>query len=377
MNKIQIYGYFIVAIFFALFSCETNHELEYHERQEVFPIDSLDVKLPNNYIELNKWGYFYENQDIFLYEYSADKNFDLVINILDFQNGKYEESLLFNREGPNGFKSKGVNVTIVNRDSIFVFPMASDRFYLYSYAGQIIDEFPYNSSDGSALNGSGVFTDIVIQEDRIILPTVSQTRYDDPSFFKKVIPVQYYSLKSKQFEESIPYPSYMDRKFLWSNLASAKINKMSDSTLVIDFRFSDSVRIYNSNTKHVDLIFMGLNNQQIILDELPSKNQEMKYLLTEKEYMFTLYHNQNIYRITSHLNSVKQKAIPLADLMQNYSREMTVIKYNLISKENNYYKMPTARYFLPIKEKLIVGGITSWEDENQDTWRRFYIYKLN
>ena len=62
------------------------------------------MKLPDSYNDLNKWGYFYENEDVFLYEYSADKNFDLVINILDFQKDIYEESLLFNRVRPNGLK---------------------------------------------------------------------------------------------------------------------------------------------------------------------------------------------------------------------------------------------------------------------------------
>lgn len=373
-----MYGYFTVAIFFVLFSCESSDELEYHQRQETSPIDSLDVKLPDSYNDLNKWGYFYENEDVFLYEYSAGKNFDLVINILDFQKGKYEETLLFNREGPNGFKSTGVNVNIVNRDSVFIFPMASDKFYLYNFSGDILSEYPYNSVDGSVFNGAGVFTDIVLEDSRVMLPTVNKTRFDDCSFFKKVIPVQYYSLRNKQFEESIAYPPpYMEGKFLWSNLASAKINKMRDSNIVIDFRFSDSVRIYNSKTKELDLIFMGLNNEQIVLDTLPSKNQEMKYLLTEKEYMYTFYHNQNLFRLCSHLKNMRQKDIPLSDLMENYSREMTLIKFDLKKKDYEYLKMPIARCFFPMNNKLIVGGVKSWEDENQDTWRRFYYYALD
>lgn len=377
MLKYKIYGYIAVAIFFIFFSCDSNYENEYYENHQIIPIDSLDVKLPNSYNDLNKWGYFYSNESIFLYEYYLTNNFDLTIHVLDFDKGSYQSPLRINREGPNGYKSTGVYVNMVNQDSIFIFPIPSEKFFLYNSKGQVLDEFPYNSLDGSIINSSGVYTDIVFQGDRVLIPTINNTRFDDNLFFKKVKPLHYYSFKKKKFEESISYPDYMIGKYLWSDLASSKINKIDDSLAVIDFRFSDSIRIYNSRTREQNYIFMGLNNDQLILNKVPSRSQEMSLLLTEKEYMYSVYYNHNIYRITSHLKSVKQKAIPLSDLMQNYSREITLIKYNLISKEYNYYKMPTTRYFLPIKEKLIVGGIISWEDENQDTWRRFYIYKLN
>ena len=39
--------------------------------------------------------------------------------------------------------------------------------------------------------------------------------------------------------------------------------------------------------------------------------------------------------------------------------------------------MPIARYFVFQDNKLIVGGVSMWEDDNQDTFMKYYIYNLD
>lgn len=372
------YQYFRFSILvMLLFSCSSNDKHEYFEGQLISPIDSLDVKLPVRHNDLNKWGYYYQGEDLFLYEYHMDWNNNLIINILDFEQGQYQESIQIDREGPNGFKSTGVYCKIVNKDSLFIFPMTLNKFYLYDFTGQIMDEFPYNSKDESTINGSGIFTDVAYFHQVLILPTINKTRFDDKYFFEKVIPLQTYSLKEKRFISSYSYPKHMAGKYWWGNLASTNINKLNDSLLVVDFPFSDTVRIYNRYTQEIEFIPMGINYQSFFLETPLDKGEEMKELLTEKEYSYPLAHGNKLYRVSSHLKSIRQKELPLNELMEDYPRVVTLINYNLDNKLVRYFQMPITRYFLPKNDLLYVGSISSWEDENQDTWRRFYVYKLD
>ncbi|MFN3802292.1 hypothetical protein [Belliella pelovolcani] len=373
-NISNLQGCFWAALLIVFFSCNSNETLEYHDRQEISPIDSMDVKLPDSYNDINKWGYFYENDEVFLYEFFENSNTDLVVNVLDFKHNKYEPSLVFQREGPDGYNSSGVSPMIINRDSILIMGN-DDKFLLYNSSAQKLAEYKYNSVDGQRFV-SGVFNHIVFQDNRVLMPTINNTRWDDKYFYQKVMPVQYYSFVDQKFEEGVPYPEYLHGKFLWSNLYSTKLSKMNDSLSIVDFRFSDSIRIYNSKDQALETIYMGLNNELVLLDKVPSKLDEMKNLLTEKEYMYTMYQNGNLYRLASHLRKRSFKS-NLSNFKSELPRVVTLIKYNMKTKEYDYYNMPITRYFLPSKDKLIVGSITSWEDENQDTWRRFYIYDLN
>ena len=65
------------------------------------------------------------------------------------------------------------------------------------------------------------------------------------------------------------------------------------------------------------------------------------------------------------------------EILANNLKSVGLLALDLKTREIKIYEMPIAKYFAFIGNKLYVGGVSVREDEDDDTFRRFYIYDLN
>ncbi|WP_146613669.1 hypothetical protein [Algoriphagus yeomjeoni] len=307
-----------------------------------------------------------------------DRRQDLLILRLDLEQGAYLEPIHIPREGPDGFNAPDLFISYKAEDSIYVFPALKDHFYLYNSFGEILKEYSYNSRDFSRFYISGFYSDIFYRNGEMILPTINDTRYDDQDYFEKVIPFQKYELVEQRFSDSIEYPKSLIGKFLPSNLTGGQISNYDNETAIINFPFSDSLYLYKYEDKSIVTFYCGIEtgHKNNFYDHVPDRAESIEYLTKEKNYEFSKVHNGKVYRLVSHLKDENARELPLFDIINQNLRGVTMIEFDPKDSSINYYEMPIARNFVFQDDRLIVGGISIREDENQDTFRKFYVYQL-
>ncbi|NVK49147.1 MAG: DUF4221 family protein [Cyclobacteriaceae bacterium] len=362
-------------LFFIFFSCsKRKQEFTFSKFKSV---DSLEVLLPLQYIPITYWTTFTTNQQTFLVEYGLDSNGDLLILQVDFNQRSYLEPLLIPREGPNGFNSSSVALHFHTIDSIFVFPATQNRFFLYNSEAQKVDEFLYNSPDFARYYRSGFYSNAVLINEGLAIPTVSDIRYDDQDYFGKEIPLRLYDLQEEEFVNQFCFPDYLKGSFLPSELSGPILEKMGDDRLVVNYRFSDSLYILTAKEKTRDAVYCGIPQWDVppLLSRYPNRGQELDYKIKEPDFETVFFRNGKIYRIVSHLKDKKYYELSGFEILEKNLRGVTLIELDLETKQQRFYEMPIAKYFVFDKDFLIVGGVSSRE-ENGDIYRKFYKYSF-
>ncbi|UJP63361.1 hypothetical protein [Mongoliitalea daihaiensis] len=368
-------GYEFVAVIFLLFSCHSSYDYTYFDREDIKHVEEFDVKLPFNFVNQTKWSVYTESGRLHLLEYGRTKEGDLLIFPLDLEAKAYGIPIQIPREGPEGFNATDAAVQILTRDSILVFPIPSKRFYLYNDLGHLLRTYEYESEFEFYL--AGFFSSAIKMENHLIFPTSSSlVRYDDPSYFQKVLPVHVFDIHNSKFVQALPYPKQLEKKYLWSFLDGASLSTFQDSLVLINFRFSDSLYTYSTQTQNVQSKFLGINAEPLGLVKPPTKGEELNLILKEKDYLYTLAEDHILYRVVTHLDKWEMKNVAIQDIVDFNYRRMTVIRHNSLTNETRYIDMPLTRYFIPYKGKLIVGSVDTWEDEDNDQWRKFFIYEF-
>lgn len=369
----------MVALAILSIGCSSKKNSEDFNYSELELIDSIEVQIPLEFVPITKWQTFSDFSQTLLIDYGIDRNGDLLILRLDFEKEKYLKPIHILREGPDGFNGPDVFISYQSIDSIYVFPATSDRFYLYNSLGKKINEYRYNSSESTRFFMNGFYSDIFYSNGSMILPTINNTRYDDLDYFEKVIPLQKYDLSQRKFTDSIAYPKTTAGKFLPSNLTGGQVSKFDSETVLINYPFSDSLYLYNYKDKSIETFYCGLKTgtKSKFLDHVPDREESREYVVKEKNYEFSKIHNGKIYRLVSHLKNENDRELAPIDIIRNNLRGVTMIEYNVDNKSINYYEMPIVRNFVFRENHLIVGGVSIREDENQDTFRKFYVYQLD
>ncbi|WP_140160521.1 hypothetical protein [Algoriphagus antarcticus] len=328
---------------------------------------------------ISKWQTFSDSSQTLLIDYGMDAKGDLLVLRLNFERGEYLEPIYIPREGPDGFNATDLFISYQGQDLIYVFPSATDKFYLYNSLGKLVEKYNYNDGDYTRFYISGFYSDIFYNQGEIMLPTINDTRFDDRDYFEKVIPFQKYDFTSRKFTDQVIYPEFVGGKFLPSNLSGGQISSYDSKTALINYPFSDSLYIYSFENKSIDAFYCGIENghKTKFLDHVPDKEVSREYVVKEKNYEFAKTHNGKVYRLVSHLKNENSRELTPIDIIRRDLRGVTMIEYNPEDKSINYYEMPIARNFVFQENKLVVGGISIREDENQDTFRKFYVYQLN
>ncbi|WP_425636604.1 hypothetical protein ACPUEN_14425 [Algoriphagus yeomjeoni] len=359
--------------------CSSKRSSDIFEYSDLPLVDSIEIKLPLEFLPNSKWQTFNDSFQNLLIDYGLDRNGDLLVLRLDFEKGEYLDPIHIPREGPDGFNAPDVFISYQGLDSIYVFPATSDRFFLYNSLGKRTGEYRYNSSSSTHFYMSGFYSDIFFSDGKMILPTINDTRYDDKSYFEKVIPFQKYDLTKQRFSDSIEYIKSLAGKFLPSNLTGGQVSNYDDVNALLNYPFSDSLYLYNYERKSMQSFYCGIEtgHRTKFYDHVPDRAESIDYIAKEKNYEFSKMHNGKIYRLVSHLKNENARELPVLDIITQDLRGVTMIKLDPKNSSINYYKMPIARNFVFIGNQLIVGGISSREDENQDTFRTFYVYQMD
>lgn len=371
-------GCIFSTLIFSLASCSFENFDDEFSYSEFAKIDSLEVKLPLEYIQITNWTTYSSEGKELLVEYGLNGNGDLVIHRIDFDKKTYLEPIHISREGPNGFNSSAASVCFKAKDSIYVFPTGRKLFYLYNSKGIKTNEYKYNSMNNSNFYKNGWYSSMAFFEKSLILTTVDNTRYDDPDFFDKVSPIQFYNLDSNTFTDQIVFPEFVKGKYTPSNLSGAMIDQVDKDCILINYSFSDSIYIYNIKDKLANSFFCGSDNfgSPRILDFLPDRSQSLNYTTKEVNYETGFYHQEKVYRIVSHLISKQFYEYSPFEIIQNNWRVVSLIELDLETNKLRYFKMPTAKYFVFQKNQLFAGGV-SVREEAGDIYRKFYKYTFN
>ncbi|EAZ81954.1 hypothetical protein [Algoriphagus machipongonensis] len=377
MNKVFKSYFLLIIIAIGFFSCSSRHSDEI-DFSELELIDSLEIMMPLGFLQMSKWQTYSENGKTYLIEYGLNRNGDLLIFKLDFNKGKYLEPLEIPNQGPDGFNSFGVSISYQGADSIYVFPASKEEFILYDSFGKKKREYPYNGEDRLRFYTSGVYSDISKSKEGLLIPTINDTRYDDPQYFEKVVPATFYDFEKQKFDIGIPYPDYLQGKYFPSNLTAAQVTYLKDDISIINYSFSDSLYLYNSNDNSISSIYCGIPNERGLnyLNSVPDRAKSLNYNAKEKNFEFSKYYNGKIYRLVSHLSEKRDRELNAYEIIAKNARGVTLIELDPDTKRIKYYKMPIARYFVFQGDKLFVGGVSMREDENQDVFKKFYIYSL-
>lgn len=362
-----------LVLLFVFFSCS-------NQRQEIFytdfeKVDSLEVILPLDYIQVTRWTTFADGESTFLIEYGIESKGDLLIHRIDFDKEIYLEPIRIPREGPHGFNSSDASIYYHSKDSIFVFPAAQDRFFLYNFQSEKINEFEYNSPQFVSYYRSGFYSNAVIFDKDIAIPTVSEVRYDDQNYFEKEIPVHLFSLEKETLIEKLRFPDFVKGSFLPSEYSGPTLAKIDSGRMLVNYRFSDSLYIFNSLDKSIEGIYCGLRGSATppLLSQYPSRGQELDFKIKELDYETVFARNESIFRIVSHLKKDEYRDLSGFEILEKNLRGVTLIQLDLMSKEQYFYEMPIAKYFVFDENSLTVGGVSSRE-KNGDIYRKFYRY---
>jgi len=370
-------GLFLLAPFL-LFNCSGKSDKGDFKYSNLIRLDSIELKMPEKYLSFTKWNTHKFGSRNFLVEYGIFKNGNLLIHRADFSNKKYLPEIQIPREGPNGFNSSDASVFFSDPNSIVVFPAARDRFFIYDTLGMKKSEFRYQSAIQTRYFSSGFFSNGVKINGNLLIPTINDTRFDAPNYFEKVKPVSIYGMDKEGFLGFVDYPKYTYGKVFPSNLTGASISGFKDNEILINYSFSDSLYVFNHQDYSIRSIFCGLSGRihpkgkNRIFDRF----ENLEYQAKEVNYESVFYHGDKIYRIVSHLIEDSFRSLSLGEIFENDLRIVTLIELDSKTEEIKYYRMPWAKYFVFESEKLYVGGV-SVREEDQDTFRSFYIYDLN
>ena len=360
-----------------IFGCSNENGSSEDDILAIEPVDSLEVELPDEFLQFTSWSTYNRQDQQILVEYGLGSNNSLVIHQVDFLSGEYLEPLVIPQQGPNGYNSSDASVYFKNRDSLFVFPATAPHFYLYSRSGELLEKYAYNATDNSKYNVSGYYSSAVFLNKKIFLPTAQFIRFDDPKIFTKSTPVRSFDFNSNQFIDSITYPSYTKDKSITVDRLSPIIAAINQDSLVINYRFSDSVYFWNPATSTTSSLYLSSDKlgKSKLFDRYPDRAESLEFKVKEADFETVIYHEKRLYRIISHVDE-DNKSLEAYEILQNNKRKMTLLEYDLETKTKRLYKLPTAKYFTFIDDYLYVGGISLREDGDK-TLRTFYKYKFD
>ena len=366
----------ILVLVLTIFSCSNGNSSSEDDILSFTAVDSLEIELPEEFLQFTSWSTYNREDQQILVEYGLGSNNSLFIHQVDFLSGEYLEPIVIPQQGPNGYNSSDASVYFKNRDSLFVFPATASHFYLYSRSGELLEKYVYNATDNSKYNVSGYYSNAVFLDEKIFIPTAQFIRFDDPQIFTKSTPVRSFDFNSNQFIDSIPYPSYTIDKSITVDRLSPTIAAINQDSLVINYRFSDSIYFWNPITSTTSSLY--LNSDKLgkakLFDRYPDRAESLEFKLKEVDFETVIYHKKRLYRIISHVDE-DDKSLETYEILQNNKRKMTLLEYDLETKTKRLYKLPIAKYFTFIDDYLYVGGISLREDGDK-TLRTFYKYKL-
>lgn len=359
-----------------IFGCSNENGSSENDILAFEPVDSLEIELPEEFLQFTSWTTYNSRDQQILVEYGLGSNNSLVIHQVDFLSGKYLEPIVIPQQGPNGYNSSDASVYFKNRDSLFVFPVTAPHFYLYNSSGELLQKVNYNAPDNSKHNVSGYYSSAVFLNKRIFLPTAQFIRFDDPQILTKSTPVRSFDFNSNQFIDSIPYPSYTKDKSITVDRLSPTIAAINQDSLVINYRFSDSVYFWNPATSTTSSLYLSSDKfgKAKLFDRYPDRAESLEFKLKEVDFETVIHHKKCLYRIISHVDE-DDKSLETYEILQSNKRKMTLLEYDLETKTKRLYKLPIAKYFTFIDDYLYVGGISLREDGDK-TLRTFYKYKF-
>jgi hypothetical protein len=363
--------------FFLVYSCTIDKQDQNFAYSSFKEFDSLEIVMPEEFLQHTNWTTFRKDERTVLVEYGLNGVSDLVIHQVDFNDELYSNTIIIPREGPDGYNSSEASVYIKNEDSVYVFPAARGSFFLYNSEGKRVNEYQYNSSRFERYYKNGYYSSMIPLGKEMILTTVNDTRYDDPNYFGKVSPIQFYDPSSSKFVDKIDFPEFIRGKYLPSSLTGAMISQIDEDQVLINYNFSDSVFIYDIRNKITKSFYCGSNHfgKPKLLERLPNRAQDLEYKAKEVNYELGFYHNGKIYRVVSHLSADKYRDYSVIEIVSQNLIAVSLVELDLKTGLLKYYQLPIAKYFVFQNNYLFAGGVSIREDEN-NTYRRFYKYTL-
>ncbi|TFV96000.1 hypothetical protein E4S40_07175 [Algoriphagus kandeliae] len=204
---------------------------------------------------------------------------------------------------------------------------------------------------------------------------MSDIRYDDKDYFEKEIPFRLYDLKKEEFNSTFEFPDFLKESFLPSELTGPILEKMGKDRMIVNYRFSDSLYVFNFSDKTIQSIYCGLigRDSAPLLTRYPSRTQELEYKIKEPDFESVFFRNDRVYRVVSHLKEEKFRDYTGFEILEKNLRGVTLIELDIETEEQHFFDLPIAKYFVFDGKYLIAGGVSSRE-ENGDIYRKFYRY---
>lgn len=376
-----IRGWWLPIPILLLLACGANDSEEAFEYANFDSVDSLEVVLPDAYNLLTTfWTTYQTDHTTRLVEYGLGNNGDLIIYQIDFTLEEYLEPIVIPKDGPDGFNSSTASVYFKGADSIYVFPAAKSSFFLFNSNGKKIGKYDYNADAYERHVKDGFYSNIIYLENQLVFTTHNDVRWDDPEYFKKILPIHFYDLASSQFVAFIEFPEYTKGWEGWEiKSPGPQLAKIDENSFLVNYGFSDSLFVYDINTQSMKSLYCGSDvfGKHKLHAKPPEQWDQIKYLLKGMEYQSVFYHQGKIYRLVNHLIDQAYYNYSIQDIVGLNLRAVSLIEMDVQTAELKFYKMPLTKYFVFDKEHLYVGSISSREDEAQTTYRTFYKYALN
>lgn len=368
--------WFLSIPIFLIFSCNSGNQNKEFAYSEFVALDSFEVVMPAEYLQQTNWTTYKNGVKNILVEYGLFGEDELIIHQLDFDEEAYVKTLKISKEGPEGFNAYNASVYLKNEDSLYVFPMGRNSFFLYNSVGEKVNEYPYSSPNFERYYKSSYYSSLIPLSNESILPTINDVRYDDPDYFKKVTPIQSFNLSTSKFVDKIEYPEFIHGKYIPS-LTGATLSPFDEDQFLINYSFSDSIYIHNYKTKETRSLYCGADyfGKPKLLDRVLDRNEQTEYAVYEVDYEAAFYHNSKIYRIVNHVTASDYENYSIFEILSENRRLISLVELNPKTGEMKYYKLPIAKYFVFQGNHLFAGGVSIREDENE-SYRRFYRYTL-
>ncbi len=362
--------------FFMFLSCNSGNQDKEFAYSEFVDLDSFEVVMPAEYLQTTDWTTYKKGSQTILVEYGLYGEGVFIIHQVDFNEEAYVKTISIPKDGPDGYNSSGASVFMKSEDSLYLFPMGRDSFFLYNSLGEKKLEYKYNSNNLDNYYKNEFFSGMISKNGVLILPTINDVRYDDPDYFKKVTPIQSFDLNTSKFVDKIEYPEFTHGKYL-SPLSGATVSTIDEDQFLINYSFSDSIYIYNDKTNVTSSFYCGSDffGKPKLLDRVFSRDERMVYVVKEVNYELAFYHNSKIYRIVNHISARDYREKSVFEILSENRRGVSLVELNPNTGELKYYKLPITKYFVFQGNFLFAGGVSIREDENE-TYRRFYKYTL-
>jgi len=376
ITSFNISYWFIPILVLITFGCSNGNRSSEDDILAFQTVDSLEIELPKEFLPFTKWTTYNRQDQQILVEYGLGSKNSLVIYQVDFLLGKYLEPIIIPQQGPNGYNSSGASVYFKSRDSLFVYPLASSHFYLYNSSGQLLKKYLYHAPDESRYSVGGYYSSAAFFNEKMFIPVAQNLRFDDPQIFMKSTPVRSFDLDNNQFIDSIAYPSYTKNKSITVDYLSPSLAAINKDSLVINYRFSDSVYFWNPASNTLSSLYLSSDQfgDPLLFEHYPDRAEGLEFKIKEVDFQTTIYHKKRLFRIVSHV-AQEDKSLEAHEILQNNKRKMTLLEYDLETETKRLYQLPIAKYFIFIDDFLFVGGISIREDGDK-TLRTFYKYEL-